>query len=58
VENLAAQYGAALALGDVRILDGDEMRRVLEKFRSYGRQDTVDAGLAHGGDRLPAAGEP
>jgi len=58
VENLAAQYGAALALGDVRILDEEEMRRVLDKFRSYGRQDTVDTALAHAGDRLPAAGEP
>lgn len=39
VENLAAQYCAALALGDVRILDGSEMQRVLDKFRTYGQQD-------------------
>ncbi len=40
VENLAAQYCAALALGDVRILDAAEMQRVLDKFRTYGQQDT------------------
>jgi L-fuculose-phosphate aldolase len=49
VENLAAQYGAALALGGVRVLDEIEMRRVLEKFRSYGRQDAIDPGLLFGG---------
>ncbi len=45
VENLAAQYCAALALGNVRILDDAEMRRVLEKFRTYGQQDATDAEL-------------
>jgi L-fuculose-phosphate aldolase len=49
VETLAGQYCAALALGDVRILDDAEMARVLEKFRSYGRQDAADAGLIFGG---------
>jgi L-fuculose-phosphate aldolase len=43
VENLAAQYCAALALGNVRILEDAEMLRVLEKFRTYGRQDPTDA---------------
>ncbi len=49
VENLAAQYCVALALGDVRILDEAEMRRVLEKFRSYGQQDATDPELIFGG---------
>ena len=53
VENLAAQYCAALALGDVRILDEAEMRRVLEKFRTYGKPDAADANLVHGGERSP-----
>jgi len=57
VENLAAQYSIALALGDVRILDEREMRRVLDKFQSYGRQDAVDAGLTHGGPSLPGSGD-
>jgi L-fuculose-phosphate aldolase len=45
VENLAAQYCAALALGDVRILGEAEMRRVLDRFQSYGRQDAADPDL-------------
>jgi len=51
VENLAAQYCAALALGNVRMLDDAEMRRVVEKFRTYGKPDAVDADLVCGGDR-------
>ncbi len=58
VENLAAQYSMALGLGDVRILDELQMRRVLEKFQSYGRQDAVDAGLVHGGSNLSESGDP
>jgi L-fuculose-phosphate aldolase len=53
VENLAAQYSMALGLGDVRIIDELQMRRVLDKFQSYGRQDAVDTGLAHLGVSLP-----
>lgn len=49
VENLAVQYCAALALGRVTILDEAEMRRVVEKFRTYGTQDAVDPGLVFGG---------
>jgi L-fuculose-phosphate aldolase len=49
VENLARQYCAALALGDVRILDDSQMRIVLEKFRSYGQQDAADPDLVFGG---------
>ncbi|HEV7614273.1 MAG TPA: class II aldolase/adducin family protein [Steroidobacteraceae bacterium] len=45
VENLAAQYCAALALGQVRILDDAEMGRIVDKFRTYGRQDATDADL-------------
>jgi L-fuculose-phosphate aldolase len=49
VENLATQYGTALSLGEVRILDETEMGRVLEKFRSYGQQDAADPDLLFGG---------
>jgi L-fuculose-phosphate aldolase len=49
VENLAAQYCAALAVGEVRILDESEMLRVLEKFRTYGRQDAAEPGLVFAG---------
>ena len=52
VENLAAQYCAALALGNVHILDAPEMCRVIDKFRTYGRQDAADSGLLFGGDAL------
>jgi len=56
VENLAAQYCAALTLGQIRILDEIEMRRILEKFRTYGRHDATDADadLVHGGGDLPS----
>ena len=54
VENLAAQYSAALTLSDVRILDEAEMARVAEKFRCYGRQDVCDdAELTFGGASAP-----
>jgi len=49
VENLALQYCAALALGEVRILDDAEMRRVLEQFRTYGQQNAADPDLVFGG---------
>ena len=49
VENLAAQYSAAVALGDVRILDESEMLRVVEKFRTYGKPDAVDTALIFSG---------
>jgi L-fuculose-phosphate aldolase len=55
VENLAAQYCTALAVGEVRILHEIEMRRVVEKFRSYGKQDATDSGLAFGGGDMPGA---
>jgi L-fuculose-phosphate aldolase len=54
VESLAAQYCAALALGNVGRLDAAEMQRVVEKFRtSYGRQDVADPALSAAGDVLP-----
>jgi L-fuculose-phosphate aldolase len=49
VENLAAQYCAALALGQVRLLEEEEMRRVIEKFTTYGKQDVSEPGLVFGG---------
>jgi L-fuculose-phosphate aldolase len=54
VEDLAAKYCAALMLGDVRILDDFEMARVIDKFRTYGKLEAVDAGLEFGGIALPA----
>jgi L-fuculose-phosphate aldolase len=53
VENLAAQYVTAIAIGGVDTLDAREMERVLEKFRSYGRQDAQDPDLIHDGSALP-----
>jgi len=53
VENLASQYGAALMLGDVRLLDDEEMHGVLDKFRTYGSSDAVDAGLEYRGSTIP-----
>lgn len=58
VENLAAQYSAALALGGVRILDEEEMRRVIERFRTYGRPDACDADLEYAGAALPPRTSP
>jgi L-fuculose-phosphate aldolase len=52
VENLAGQYHTALTLGDVRILSDAQMRLVLEKFRTYGRQDSTDPDLIFGGDQF------
>jgi L-fuculose-phosphate aldolase len=53
VENLAAQYCAALDIGEPRILDEAEMSTILEKFRHYGQQDATDGGLRHGGETPP-----
>jgi L-fuculose-phosphate aldolase len=52
VEDLAAQYCAALAVGNVQILDDTEMHRVVEKFRTYGKPDAVDAALVFAGAEL------
>ncbi|MDA7946977.1 MAG: class II aldolase/adducin family protein [Hyphomicrobiaceae bacterium] len=38
VETLAAQYLAALQVGEPHILDDAEMSRVLERFKTYGQQ--------------------
>jgi L-fuculose-phosphate aldolase len=53
VESLAAQYCAARALGNVGLLEEEEMQRVLEKFRTYGQQDASDTALTAGGETLP-----
>jgi L-fuculose-phosphate aldolase len=53
VENLAAQYCAALSLGDVRILGEAEMLRVVEKFRTYGKPEAVDNALVFAGSEFP-----
>ncbi|HEY7928437.1 MAG TPA: S-methyl-5-thioribose-1-phosphate isomerase [Steroidobacteraceae bacterium] len=54
VENLAAQYRAALALGAVHLLDDAQMREVLVKFSSYGQQSAQDPDLQFAGEPLPA----
>jgi L-fuculose-phosphate aldolase len=41
VEALAAQYARALAIGRPRILNAREMARVVEKFKTYGKQTEV-----------------
>jgi L-fuculose-phosphate aldolase len=51
VENLALQYCLALSLGEVRILDDEEMRRVVERFRTYGQQNAADPDLVFGGSQ-------
>jgi L-fuculose-phosphate aldolase len=58
VEDLAMKYCAALALGKVALLSAEEMARVVEKFRTYGRQDVDEPGLEFGGDVWPAAVDP
>jgi L-fuculose-phosphate aldolase len=39
VETLAAMYWRALQVGEPVLLDEAEMARVIEKFKTYGRQD-------------------
>jgi L-fuculose-phosphate aldolase len=51
IENLALQYCAALALGNVRILEDEEMGRVVEKFRTYGQHDAADPDLVFAGSQ-------
>jgi L-fuculose-phosphate aldolase len=55
VEDLAAKYCTALALGGVGTLDADEMAHVIEKFRTYGRQGVAEPDLEFGGDSPPGA---
>jgi L-fuculose-phosphate aldolase len=38
VETLAAMYWRALQVGEPVLLDGAEMERVIEKFKTYGQQ--------------------
>ena len=56
VENLATQYCAALAIGGVRILSDQEMQRVIDRFRTYGRQDATDLDLIFADGGLPPPG--
>ena len=37
VEELAAQYAIALSVGDVTLLSPEEMARMLERFKTYGK---------------------
>lgn len=54
VETLAEQYWRALQCKTPAILDQEEMSRVLELFKTYGRQDAKDSQLTHGGLAAPA----
>ncbi|MBS1183149.1 MAG: Ribulose-5-phosphate 4-epimerase [Proteobacteria bacterium] len=47
VETLAAQYWRVLQLGKPIVLDDAEMAKVVELFKSYGRQDAPDDDLRH-----------
>lgn len=58
VEDLAAKYCAALALGQTRVLGDAEMERVADKFRTYGKQEAVDPGLEFGGRDAPGTAVP
>ena len=42
VEELCAQYWSALQIGEPTILNGGQMREVLEKFKGYGRNARLD----------------
>ena len=57
VENLAAQYCVALAVGAPRVLDPAEMRLVIEKFSTYGTPQAPDTALHFGGPGIAAAHE-
>jgi L-fuculose-phosphate aldolase len=50
IEDLAAKYRIALGLGDVEILTAAQMREVLDRFASYGRQDGADPDLVRVAD--------
>jgi L-fuculose-phosphate aldolase len=43
LEALAAQYARALTVGRPRVLSGREMARVIEKFKTYGKQSELKA---------------
>ena len=43
LEALAAQYARALMIGRPRVLSGREMMRVIEKFKTYGKQTEMKA---------------
>jgi L-fuculose-phosphate aldolase len=58
VENLAAQYCAALDIGEPRILDETEMTTIIEKFRHYGQQDATDGELRFSGETLAGTRRP
>ncbi|MDE2294124.1 MAG: class II aldolase/adducin family protein [Gammaproteobacteria bacterium] len=56
IEDLAAKYRIALGLGRIEILDAAQMREVLDRFATYGRQDGADPDLVHAAD--PSDGSP
>lgn len=44
VETLAAQYWRALQIGEPKLLDKAEMKRVLQKFQTYGHAAAANKG--------------
>lgn len=42
IEHLASVYCRILTMGEAEIIDDEEMDRVLEKFKTYGVQDSLD----------------
>ena len=44
IELVARIYYQAKSLGEPILVDGDEMKRVIDKFGSYGQQDNIKAG--------------
>jgi len=42
VEHLASVYCRILAMGDAEMIDDEEMDRVIEKFKTYGVQESLD----------------
>jgi L-fuculose-phosphate aldolase len=42
IESLCQTYLAAMVLGEPAHLSGDEMARVIEKFKTYGRKALPD----------------
>ncbi|HEV7558435.1 MAG TPA: class II aldolase/adducin family protein [Kofleriaceae bacterium] len=53
VEALAGMYLEALSVGRPVLLSKAEIKRVVDKFRTYGTPDWTDPELRHGGTRGP-----
>ena len=58
VEALAGQYWRALQIGQPKLLSAAEMRRVLQKFESYGQQSRAGGGRRRGASTRGLASAP